>query len=63
MQITRRSTATAADLAHCAARTAGTEFVKITAEAKLLRLNLSSKDYKAKTPGGYVRERIVMMDF
>ena len=50
------------NLAHCAARASGTEFVKIMAGAGLIRLDLSLRDYEGKTPGDYMNERIVMTD-
>lgn len=50
------------NLAHCAARTAGAEFVKIIAGARLTGLDLELRDREGKMPGEYMESRIVMTD-
>ena len=50
------------NFAHCAARTASTEFIKIMTGARLSRLDLSVKDFEGKTANDYMEERIVLSD-
>ena len=50
------------NFAHCAARTASTEFIKIMTNARLSRLDLTKKDFEGKTANDYMEERIVLSD-
>lgn len=50
------------NLAHCVARSASTECVKIMAVANLLNLDLDLKDHEGKAPGDYMSERVVITD-
>lgn len=53
---------TGQNLAHRAARTAGTDFVTIMAGAGLNELDLTLRDTEGKTAGEYMGERMVLSD-
>ena len=50
------------NLAHCAARTGSTEFLKVMTAAQMKDLNVDLKDQEGKTPGEYIESRIVITD-
>lgn len=50
------------NLAHCAAKTGSTGFLKVMTAAQLKDLDIELEDHEGKTPGEYMESRIVMTD-
>ena len=50
------------NLAHCAAKTGSTQFLKVMTAHKLKGLDINLEDNEGKTPGEYMESRIVMTD-
>ena len=50
------------NLAHCAAKTGSTQFLRVMIARKLKDLDINLKDHEGKTPGEYMESRIVMTD-
>lgn len=50
------------NVAHCAAKTGSTEFIKIMTAAQMKFLDIELEDSEGKTPGDYIKMRIVMTD-
>ena len=50
------------NLAHCAAKTGSTQFLKVMTAKKMKGLDTNLEDHEGKTPGEYMESRIVMTD-